>query len=135
MDNLSVNSPEDVLDVLARVVAVLLRKHRVSEDEIQDFVSQIKERHMSDWFANFRATVNVQEERKKGQEIGEKVKLIKLVCGKIALGQNVDQIATDLLEDKEHIQTIYDIALGYAPDYDVYKIYEDLSESKSLVEK
>ena len=37
--------------------------------EIQGFVCQIKERHMSDLFANFRATINVQEERRIGREV------------------------------------------------------------------
>lgn len=130
LDNLSANAPQDVLDVLARVVAVLLRKHHVSEDEVQDFVSQIKERHMSDLFANFKATVNVQEERRIGREqglgIGEEIKLIKLVCGKIGLGQSIEQIATDLLEDEEHIKRISQIASKHAPDYNADKIYEEL---------
>ena len=130
LDNLSANAPQDVLDVLARVVAVLLRKHHVSEDEVQDFVSQIKERHMSDLFANFKATVNVQEERRIGREqglgIGEEIKLIKQVCGKIGLGQSIEQIATDLLEDEEHIKRISQIASKHAPDYNADKIYEEL---------
>ena len=142
LDNLSANAPEDVLDVLARVVAVLLRKHHVSEDEVQDFVSQIKERHMSDLFANFKATVNVQEERRIGREqgkeigkeigrgIGEEIKLIKQVCGKMQKGWDAEKISELFEEDFEHIQKIYDVALKHSPDFNADKIYEELHSSE-----
>ena len=69
---------------------------------------------------------DVQEERRIGRSQGEEIKLIKQVCGKLALGQSIDQIATDLLEDKERIQEIYDTAARFAPDYDADKIYDEL---------
>ena len=125
MDNLSANAPEDVLDVLARVIAVLLRKHHVSENEVQDFVSQIKERHMSDLFANFKATVNVMEERRIGQEI----KLINLVCKKLKQGWDIErtcQFFGELDEDAEQIRNIYQVARKFAPDYNADKIYEKI---------
>ena len=129
VDNLSANSPEDVLDVLARVIAVLLRKHRVSEDEIQDFVSQIKERRMSDLFANFKATVNV-EERKIGQNKGEVIKLIKIVRAKYLKGQDVEQIAEDLVESVETVSEIYEVVKSHEADYDVDKLYDELEKVK-----
>ncbi len=133
VDNLSANSPEDVLDVLARVIAVLLRKHRVSEDEIQDFVSQIKERRMSDLFANFKATVNV-EERKIGQNKGEVIKLIKIVRAKYLKGQDVEQIAEDLVESVETVSEIYEVVKSHEADYDVDKLYDELEKVKKTVE-
>ena len=89
-----------MFDVLARVIAVLLRKHRVSENEIQDFVSQIKERRMSDLFANFKATVNVMEERKNG----EILKLIKLICKKLEKGKDLATILDELEKLKRAIE-------------------------------
>ena len=95
---------------------------------------------MSDWFANFRATVNVQEERRIGREmgkeigkeigrgIGEEIKLIKQICAKCARGQSVDQIATDLVEDEDHVKSIVEVAARYAPDYDADKIYDELHD-------
>ena len=138
LDNLSANAPQDVLDVLARVVAVLLRKHHVSENEVQDFVSQIKERHMSDLFANFKATVDVQEERrigrKIGQSIGEETKLIKQVCNKLQKGWTAEKIADLFEEDLGYIQKIIEAAIEYAPDYDTDKIYAKLhDESENVI--
>jgi hypothetical protein len=128
LDSLSANSPEDVLDVLARVVAVLLRKQYVPEDEIQSFVSQIKERRMSDLFEGFKG-INVIEERRIGQIKGEDIRFIKQVCKKLAKGKDVLTIVSDLEADDEmeKIQRIVDIAQKYAPDYDIEKIYDEFS--------
>ncbi len=130
VDNLSANAPEDVLDVLARVIAVLLRKHRVSEDEIQDFVSQIKERRMSDLFANFKASFNVIEERNRGKMLTQ----IKLICKKLAKGKNLETILDELEADDEiaekEISEIVNVAQNYAPEYDEEKIYDELEKAK-----
>jgi hypothetical protein len=128
LDSLSANSPEDVLDVLARVVAVLLRKQYVPEDEIQSFVSQIKERRMSDLFEGFKG-INVIEERRIGQIKGEDIRFIKQVCKKLAKGKDVLTIVSDLEADDEmeKIKRIVDIAQKYAPDYDIEKIYDEFS--------
>lgn len=132
IDNLSANAPEDVLDVLARVIAVLLRKHRVSENEIQDFVRQIKERRMSDLFANFKASFNVMEERKNG----ELIKLIKQVCKKLSKGKNLSTIIDELDADdetaKKEIAEIIEVAQNYVPEYDEDKIFDALMELRKL---
>ncbi|MBQ6589711.1 MAG: Rpn family recombination-promoting nuclease/putative transposase [Butyrivibrio sp.] len=134
VDNLSANAPEDVLDVLARVIAVLLRKHRVSEDEIQDFVSQIKERRMSDLFANFKASFNVMEERKIGQDKGELLNQIRLICKKLSKGKDLETILDELEADDEiaekEISEIVNVAQNYAPEYDEEKIYDELEKTK-----
>ena len=85
---------------------------------------------MSDLFANFKATIDVQEERRIGRNIGEEIKLIKQVCAKSTRGQSVEQIATDLLEDEAEVQKIIDVARGYAPDHDADKIYNELHNNE-----
>ncbi len=108
---------------------MILNKVRNSEDEIQDFVSQIKERRMSDLFANFKATVNV-EERKIGQNKGEVIKLIKIVRAKYLKGQDVEQIAEDLVESVETVSEIYEVVKSHEADYDVDKLYDELEKVK-----
>ena len=128
LDNLSANSPEDVLDVLAKVVAVLLRKQFVPENEIQDFVSQIKERHMSDLFEGFRG-INVIEERKNG----ELIKLIKQVCRKLAKGKDIAVMVDELeADDASEIENIVRVARGFEPDYDIDAIYDEIVRSKMV---
>ena len=122
-------SQVDVLDVLEKVIAVLLRKQNVPEDEIQDFLSLIKERRMSDLFEGFRG-INVIEERKNGEEI----KLIKLVSRKIEEGWPVEKIAEDFYETLDYVKEIRDIAVKHAPDYDADEIYRELVQSRNSAE-
>ncbi len=131
-------SPKDVLTVIARVIAVILRKINVPENDIQDLVDQIKERKNMALFDNFVADIDVQEERKKGQEIGEqigegkgeKLKVIKQVCTKMKKGCSIPVIADALEEDEAHIQEIYDVAIRYAPEYDAEEIFKEITDKK-----
>ena len=124
LDDVANNSPEDVLEVLARVIAVILRKQNVPENEIQNFVDHIKERRMSDLFEGWKG-FDVQEERRNGELINQ----IKLICKKLSKGKNIDDIASELEEDDiSKIQEIVDIAYKFAPDYDANKIYEELTQ-------
>lgn len=124
LDDVANNSPEDVLEVLARVIAVIFRKQNVPENEIQNFIDYIKERRMSDLFEGWKG-FDVQEERRNGELINH----IKLICKKLSKGKNIDDIASELEEDDiSKIQEIVDIAYKFAPDYDANKIYEELSQ-------
>ena len=86
---------------------------------------------MSDLFEGFKG-INVIEERRIGQDIG----LIKLVCRKLSKGKDVYTIASELDADDEieKIKHIADIAAKYAGDYDVDKIYDELSKLDAFVE-
>ena len=65
----------------------------------------------------------------RGEIRGENYKLISLVCKKILRGKKVPEIAEDLEEDVAQIQTIYDAAMPFAPDFDREKIYQKISEN------
>lgn len=62
--------------------------------------------------------------RKEGLEKGEMLKLIQLVCKKLAKNKSVQEIASDLEEDPACIQRVCTAAKGSAPDYDIEEIYE-----------
>jgi len=132
LDNIAFKSPEDVLETLARVIAVVLRKQFVPEDEIQGFVSHIKERDMSDLFEGWKG-FNVQEERQKGKEIGKDLTRINLICKKLSKGKSIEAIASEIEEDEEFVKEISSIAEKYLPDYDEQKIYEEWKQ-KELIE-
>ncbi|MBQ9926395.1 MAG: hypothetical protein IJO65_00330 [Lachnospiraceae bacterium] len=61
---------------------------------------------------------------------GEAIKLIGLVCRKIAKEKEVSQIAEELEEDEYTIKKIYDVALSFAPEFDTKKIYKLLRDKK-----
>lgn len=68
----------------------------------------------------------------KGTEIGEKKKLISLVCRKLAKNHSVEEIADMLEETPDSIQEIVTVAQKYAPEYDTDTIYKELCKSKQV---
>ena len=66
----------------------------------------------------------------EGEAKGEAKTLIELICRKIAKGKELSQIADELEDDEDSIREIYDAALGFAPDFDVEKIYNSLYGKK-----
>lgn len=80
-------------------------------------------------FDSFEA-YDVQETRRVSREEGAKAKLIELICKKIQKHCQVEEIAEALEENTQNIQRIYNVAVKYAPDYDVEKILEELKLQK-----
>ena len=60
--------------------------------------------------------------KKEGREEGRQDLLVELVCKKLKKGMPVSQIADELEDDETRIQAIVNIAMEYAPDYDVEEI-------------
>ena len=61
-----------------------------------------------------------------GEADGQTKHLVSLICKKMAKGKSVEQIADDLEENVSKIHEIYDIAVGFGPDYDVEKIMKKM---------
>lgn len=102
-----------------------------TEDErlikLNEIVSEVKE--SEEWEA---VQMNILEVGiQKGLEQGEQKKLVSQVCKKMAKGYTVDEIADMLEEESSVIQTIYDIAKPYQPDYDIEQIYRNLIADKN----
>ena len=66
----------------------------------------------------------------KGLSQGAEKLLIKQIIGKIAKGKDVYSIASDLDEEVEAVQEIFDIALSFKPEYDVDQIYEVIQKNR-----
>ena len=66
LDEIARKAPEDVLEVISRVVSVLLRGLNVPERELQDFTDQIRRRKMGKLFEGFE-WYDVQATRKEIQ--------------------------------------------------------------------
>ena len=65
---------------------------------------------------------------KEGVAMGSTIQLIKQVCAKMQKFSSAEEIANDLVEqDVPLIQKIMDVALDFAPDYNVDAIYKALN--------
>lgn len=71
----------------------------------------------------------IAEARDEGQEMGEKLKLIKIVCRMLCKGKDPSRISEDLEEEPEVIQKICSVAGEFAPVYDAEQIYKRLYRS------
>ncbi|MBR1477040.1 MAG: Rpn family recombination-promoting nuclease/putative transposase [Lachnospiraceae bacterium] len=69
LKKISDSSPQDVMDVIARVVETMLRRINVPEDEVQDFSTRIKEKRMGQLFENFEP-YDVQATRAEARALG-----------------------------------------------------------------
>ena len=99
--------------------------------ELDKIVTEVKESEeweeveMSIWDIAMEKGVEV------GIQQGSDIRLVELVCKKLAKGCSVVEIADILEEDEKLIQRVINVAGKYAPQYDINQIYKDLcSENK-----
>ena len=140
-EHLTDNTPDYLLKIIGKVIAVLLHKLNVPDEEVYDITDQITRRQFSMMFDNFQA-YDVQETRRvsreegrlegkiEGKIEGEQLLLIKLVIKKLEKNYSAEQIAEFLEEPLDTIQPICDIALRQAPDYNTDKVFEELNSNK-----
>lgn len=128
-ENLSENTPEYLLRVISKIITVFLAKLNIPKEEIGEFTGKIERREFTMLFDSFEA-YDVQETRRvsraKGREEGAKIQLIKQICRKMKKDMAAEEIAEQLEENVDEVQRIYDIALRYAPDFDVDRITEEV---------
>ncbi len=74
--NLSENSTDELLDIIARITAAMLRHLNLPEDEVEEFTGQVKERKMAELFENFNdidlPAPGKKPRRKAGRKVGQK---------------------------------------------------------------
>lgn len=117
-----------MLSVIARVIAVVLRKQNIPEDAINDLVDQLKERKGMALFDNY-VGFDVQEEWRKA----EQKYLVNQVCKKLKRGLTPDAIAIETEESLDYIQEICEIACRSEMNCDVDKVFGELQKKRELM--
>lgn len=74
------------------------------------------------------------EGRAEGRTEGEIIKLIEQICRKIVKGKTIEEIALELEENTEVVGHVYNVAAGFAPDYNREKILMELTGYPGLQE-
>ena len=69
----------------------------------------------------------IKEGKKEGIKEGILRRLVTQVCKKRSLGQTLERIAEDLVEEISAIEPIYDTAGKYAPEYDPEAVLRELA--------
>lgn len=136
------NTPEYLLDIMVHITTILLSRLNLPEEEVDEFVSQIKERNMPELFEHFKG-YDVQATRKEastkgrlegmreGKLAGKIETKVSLICKKLAKFQTEEEIAAALEEDLTSIHFICEIAKKYAPEYDITAICGEIMQTAS----
>lgn len=69
LKNLSEHSTDELLTIISKITATMLRHLNIPEDEVEGFTEQVKERKMGELFENFK-DFDLPAARKKAQEKG-----------------------------------------------------------------
>lgn len=111
------------------------RKHHPLYSAAMDLIVQAneelyeEEKHMCDALRKLFADELIESEQ-KGAEKGDLLRLISLVCKKLAKDQPIDVIADALESTPEQIAPVVEAAKAFAPEYDTEKIYQALVGSQ-----
>ena len=104
----------------------------MSEDGNKRLIYEARQKAIYDYntqiYSNWHSGYAQGEEN--GISIGEEKKLIEQICKKMKKNLSVEEIANILEEDEKIVQRIYDVALSFAPDYDIEKIRKRLVAKK-----
>ena len=134
LDNIQKNSPSDVLDTIARVIAVVLRKQNVPENEIWEMVDQIKERKSMGLWDDWEG-FDVQAERNigrmQGREEGKEQLLVEKISKKYSDGKDAETIADELDEPSEYVKRVINAIKEVGSADDVYLIIEKMKTVKA----
>ena len=126
MEHLGEETSEYMLKLIGKIIAVLLYRMNVPRKEVEAFTDQIMRREFDMLFDSFEA-YDVQETRRVSREEGRMEERVQLVCKKLKKNKSISEIAEALEEDEALVQAICNVALKYAPDYDIEKIISELN--------
>lgn len=75
-------------------------------------------------FSNMDRMILAEDSKAEGRE----EHLISQICKKLAKGKTIEQIAYEVEEDDVRVETICDVAIKYAPNYDIEAIWRELQQ-------
>ena len=127
---MTTDSSADVLDIMAKIVSVMLRKIEVTEDQITEITSMMRRGNMGEFMKYFNQSG--YSVRKVTEEVTQQVTLqltaktrITLVCKKLAKGKNLAQIADECELEENEVRPFYEFAQKFAPDYDPEQVFQE----------
>lgn len=107
------------------------RRNEVSKTTMIDMTFETRERLIR----KHSLEQGREEGQIKGREEGSTMRLIEQICRKLRKGKKAEEIAEDLDENIDVITPLFDIAVKYAPDYDIEAIYEEYRPANPATNK
>ena len=72
-----------------------------------------------------------EEGREEGVKLGDRWRMVTLVCKKMKKNKELEEIAEDLEEEVEALQPIYRAAERFAPEYDPKLVFDEIERGRS----
>ena len=98
---------------------------------LSDFFSEHREEVIDvsvyDYDEEGRMRVEREEGREEGREEERIQNLLSKIIKKVQKSKDIDTIASELEEETETIRPLYDVVIAAAPDYNIDKIFESVS--------
>ncbi|MCM1086607.1 MAG: Rpn family recombination-promoting nuclease/putative transposase [Muribaculaceae bacterium] len=136
LEDLSTQSTDELLGIVERVVATMLRHLEISEDEVAEFTEQVKERKMGELFEHFKnidlpaaRKIAAEEGRAEGLERGRKEGL------KEGRKQGLAEGRTEGLAEGEELRLIKMVCKKLIKGRPAPQIAEELEEEVSIIER
>ena len=95
---------------------------------LSDFFSEYREEVIDVSVYDYDEEGRMRVEREEGREEGDIRRLITLITRKVLKRMDINIIASELEEEPETIKPLYDAVIAAAPDYDIDKILESVSD-------
>ena len=95
---------------------------------LSDFFSEHREEVIDVSVYDYDEEGRMRVEREEGREEGDIRRLITLITRKVLKRMDINIIASELEEEPETIRPLYDAVIAAAPDYDIDKILESVSD-------
>ena len=123
--------PGDALKQLLRYMEKSTEENAVNDDlkEVHRMVEIVK-LDSGATIACVGLMEKLERSRQKGEAVGGEKKLITQVCKKMRLGQPLEKIASDLVEEISVIEPIYKAAEKFAPEYNPKSVLKRLRKKK-----
>lgn len=107
-------------------------KHDIMKDYLIKHRNEVRDVLLTEFNAKKQREMDRRDAREEGNAEGREAEIIEFVIKKVKRGQTLEQIADILEKDPEKIEDIYHAVIGAAPEYDLEKIQERVSEKRRV---
>lgn len=105
-------------------------KHDIMKDYLIKHRNEVRDVLLTEFNANKQREMDRRDAREEGREEGRIGERIDFVIKKVKKGQNLEEISNALEIPPEELESIYQVVLEEAPEFNVEKIYRKILDGR-----
>ena len=110
--------------------SVYCMKHDIMKDYLIKHRNEVRDVLLTEFNANKQREMDRRDAREEGREEGRIGERIDFVIKKVKKGQNLEEISNALEIPPEELESIYQVVLEEAPEFNVEKIYRKILDGR-----